>query len=58
MVGVAKQKRKPKRNETNPCVLQVEDSISILNTGFKDFPHPGRGKKNLFSLVWEKPLNS
>jgi hypothetical protein len=47
MVGSEKEKSEPKRNQTKTYVLKVEDSINILNTGFKDFPHPGQGKKGL-----------
>jgi hypothetical protein len=47
MVGVEKEKNKSKRNETKTYVLQIEDSMNIHNTGFKDLPHPGRGKKRI-----------
>jgi hypothetical protein len=58
MVGVEKEKNKSKRNETKTYVLQIEDSMNIHNTGFKDLPHPGRGKKGLedFLLSLEKTL--
>ena len=46
MVGVAK-KRVNQTEMIQTRVLQVEYSINILNTGFKDFQHPERGKNKI-----------
>ena len=46
MVVVAK-KRVNQTEMRQTRVLQVEYSINILNTGFKDFKHPERGKNKI-----------